>query len=184
MCGREMTVDEVLAEILQDKAYYQSSGGVTFSGGEPMMQREFLNALIPLCKKEGIGCAIETSLICYDENLFRQMDFIMADFKIWDNCLHKCYTRVENESIKAHFEQLNKIGIPIIVRTPVIPEINQEINRISEFLKKLDNVVQYELLPYHPLGNSKRRAMGLPDDGFTVPSPEYMKELNQYAFIR
>ena len=183
-CGREMTAGEVLEEIRQDKVYYRDGGGVTFSGGEPMAQKAFLSELVSLCRENGIGCAIETSLIYYDEDLFRQMDFIMADLKIWDNDLHKRYTGVENQRIKAHFERLNGLGIPIIARTPVIPEIDQGIPEISAFLNKLDNVVQYELLPYHPLGGSKRQALGLPDDGFTVPTPEYMKELKQYAFIR
>lgn len=184
ICGREMTADEVLAEIRQDKPYYRDGGGVTFSGGEPLAQKEFLKGLIPLCKAEDIGCAIETSLIYYDEDVFRQLDFIMADLKIWNNGLHKRYTGVGNEIIKAHFERLNKLGIPIIARTPVIPEIEQGIERISEFVKGLENVLQYELLPYHPLGNAKRRAFGMPEDDFTVPTPEYMKELKRYAFIR
>ena len=184
ICGHEMTVDDVLAEIRQDKTYYQNGGGVTFSGGEPMAQKDFLNQLIPLCKAEGIGCAIETSLIYYDEEIFRQLDFIMADLKVWDDGLHKRYTGVGNVRIKEHFQMLNRLNIPIVARTPVIPEIEQGIEQISHFLKGLSNVVRYELLPYHPLGNSKRQALGENDDGFTVPTLEYMKELNRYAFIR
>lgn len=184
LCGREMTAKELLEEILQDKPYYSDLGGVTFSGGEPMMQKDFLREIISMCRREGIGCAIETSLLLYDEDVFRGLDFVMADLKIWDNCLHRKYTGVENEVIKENFKRLNALDIPIIARTPVIPEIEQEIDRISGFLKDLKNVVRYELLPYHPLGDAKRRALGLSDALFTVPDKEYLKELEQYAFIR
>ena len=80
--------------------------------------------------------------------------------------------------------QLDKLGVPIIARTPVIPEIDQGIPEISEFLLGLNNVIKYELLPYHPLGESKRVALGLDPLEFSVPTKEYMKELSQYVFIR
>ena len=94
----------------------------------------------------------------------------MADLKIWNSDLHKKYTGAGNEKIIENFENLNKLNIPIIARTPVIPEINQGIDKISAFLKTLSNVRKYELLPYHPLGNSKRKALGQKADGFSVPS--------------
>ena len=78
----------------------------------------------------------------------------------------------------------NKVGIPIIARTPVILEIEQEIDKISNFLKNLENVIQYELLPYHPLGVAKQKALDVEMRQFKVPSPESMKELEKYAYIR
>ena len=179
-----MTADGVLSEIMLDVPYYGDTGGVTFSGGEPFAQKEFLNACIDKCKENGINCAVETSLIYFDEEIFKKLDFVMADLKIWDSDLHKKYTGAGNEKIIENFENLNKLNIPIIARTPVIPEINQEIDKISAFLKTLSNVRKYELLPYHPLGNSKRKALGQKADGFSVPSKEYMKELEKYAYIR
>ena len=184
ICGKEMTVQEVLKEVLLDKDYYGKKGGVTFSGGEPLAQKEFLNQAIDMCRENGIGCAIETSLIYYDAEILQKMDVIMADFKIWDSSLHKKYTGVDNDKIKEHFKMANQLGVPIIARTPVIPEINQEIEQISNFLKTLKNVKQYELLPYHPLGCSKREALGKKMDGFSIPSANYMKELEKYVFIR
>lgn len=184
VCGKEMTVQELLAQILLDRDYYGSDGGVTFSGGEPMAQKAFLKQIIAACKENGIHCAIETSLISYDEEIFSAMDYIMADLKIWDSELHKAYTGVENTQIKENFIRLNGLGIPIEARTPVIPEIQQDIAEISEFLKKLENVKWYKLLSYHPLGGSKRQALGLEPDGFTVPSAEYMEGLNKYVFLR
>lgn len=184
VCGKSMTADEVLSEIMLDVPYYGDTGGVTFSGGESFAQGKFLNACIDKCKENGINCAVETSLIYFDEEIFKKLDFVMADLKIWNSDLHKEYTGAGNEKIIENFENLNKLNIPIIARTPVIPEINQGIDKISAFLKTLPNVRKYELLPYHPLGNSKRKALGQKADGFSVPSKEYMKELEKYAYIR
>lgn len=184
VCGKSMTADEVLSEIMLDVPYYGDTGGVTFSGGEPLAQGKFLNSCIDKCKENGINCAVETSLIYFDEEIFKKLDFVMADLKIWNSDLHKEYTGAGNEKIIENFENLNKLNIPIIARTPVIPEINQGIDKISAFLKTLSNVRKYELLPYHPLGNSKRKALGQKADGFSVPSKEYMKELEKYAYVR
>ena len=128
VCGKEMSPEEVLKEILSDKPYYSGGGGVTVSGGEPLAQKEFTREIIRLCRENGISCAIETSLIYYDEELFKNLDFIMADLKIWDSGLHQQYTGVPNEAIKENFIKLNKLNIPIIARTPVILEIEQGID--------------------------------------------------------
>ena len=149
-----------------------------------MAQKEFLSDIIDACRNEKISCAIETSLIYFDEALFKKLDFVMADLKIWDSEIHRRYTGVGNEAIKANFISLNQLGIPIIARTPIIPEIEQGIGEISAFLKKLENVKKYELLPYHPLGKQKREALGISQEKFTVPHKDYLKELDQYAYIR
>ena len=184
LCGKEMTSDALLSEILLDKPYYGELGGVTFSGGEPLLQKDFLLEIIGKCKAEGINTAVETSLFIYDEEVFSSLDLVMADLKIFDDETHKRYTGVSVEVIKENFRRLDSLGVPIIARTPVIPEIDQGIPEISEFLRGLRSVIQYELLPYHPLGESKRQALGLPPSEFTVPTKEYMKELSQYVFIR
>ena len=179
-----MTADEVLRELLLDKPYYKDGGGITISGGEPMAQKQFVKELIALCKASKIGCAMETSLIYYDADIFKELDFIMADMKIWDSEIHKEYTGVGNEQIKDNFKKLNTINIPIIARTPVIPGVEQGIDKISEFMQGLENVVQYELLPYHPLGIAKRKALRKEITEFDIPSKEYMLEVGRYAFIR
>ena len=184
VCGKEMSADDILSEIMLDVPYYGKNGGVTFSGGEPFAQKEFLSECIDKCKEKNINCAVETSLIYYDEAVFKKLDFVMADLKIWNSDLHKKYTGVGNEKIIENFKRLNTLGVPVIARTPVIPEIEQGIDKISELLKTLENVKKYELLPYHPLGNSKRKALGLQPDGFSVPTKEYVKELEKYAYIR
>lgn len=184
LCGKEYTANELLEEIRRDIPYYGDKGGVTFSGGEPMLQKEFLSEAIEECKKNGIGCAVETSMIIYDESVYRQLDFIMADLKIWDERTHQKHTGIGNKAIKKNFRRLNRLGIPIIARTPVIPGINQGIEEISAFLKGLSSVVKYELLPYHPLGLEKAKAMGIEMTRFDIPNAEYMKEIEKYVFVR
>ena len=182
ICGREYTVEELMAELLQDKEYYTNGGGVTFSGGEPLAQKAFLSEVIDACKAQDIHCAIETSLIYYDEAVLKKLDLVMADLKIWDDALHRQYTGVSNEKIKENFRRLGALGVPVTARTPVIPGIRQGIEQNAAFLKGLKHVEKYELLPYHPLGESKRQAMGLNRTGFQQPTKEYMKQLEAYTF--
>ncbi|MBR2615420.1 MAG: radical SAM protein [Clostridia bacterium] len=183
-CGTEYTPQELLEALLADQSYYGKNGGVTFSGGEPLMQRDFLLEMIPLCKQEGLHTAVETSLILWDEAILSAVDLVMADFKIWDCNLHRTYTGVGNETIPEHFRRLNELGIPTVASTPVIPEIDQGIPEISQFLKGLDSVREYRLLPYHPLGLEKAKACGIEMRAFSVPDEATWKRVSQYAFIR
>ena len=149
-----------------------------------MAQKEFLGALADACRAKGIHTAIETSMLIYDEDILKKMDLIMADVKVWDSAEHEKYTNVPNNKIIEHLRKADSLGIPMILRTPVVPGVLQDIPRISAFAAELKNVRQYELLPYHPLGDSKRAAMGLEPAPFVQPSKEQMKELNTYAFLR
>lgn len=184
LCGRKMTDDEIFAQIMLDRDYYGENGGVTFSGGEPMLYIEMLKSLIRKCKEAGIGTAVETSLAVFDAEVFSGLDFVMADFKIFDNEKHKKYTGIENDIIKEHFFALDRLNIPFLVRTPIVPGINdtpEEISAIRDFVEQLEHVAGYELLPYHPLGVSKRRALGLEITEFEIPTDQKMEELRRYA---
>jgi len=186
ICGKEMTSSEVLAEVMLDKAYYKNDGGVTFSGGEPMLQKEFVAHLSDLCHDEGINTAIETSMYIFDSGVLSKMDYIMCDVKIWDDEKHKKYTGVSGEKIRENIKKADKLGIPILIRTPIIPGINDtvdEIKNIKSFVMSLENAAGYELLPYHPLGEGKRAALGLSASEFNIPEKEKMEELKSYAHI-
>lgn len=159
ICGSTMTVDEVFSEIVIDKPYYKETGGVTISGGEPLAQRNFTLGILKKCKENGINTAIETCLYIFDEEVFVLCDNIMADLKLFDNKLHKEYTGVSNDVILNNFRRLDYFGIPYIVRTPVIPNIT-DIDSITAFVNTLKNAKGYELLPYHPLGVTKAKALG------------------------
>ncbi len=183
ICGKEMTADDVMAQIRLDKPYYGKNGGVTFTGGEAFAQPEFLDTLITLCKSEGINTAAETSLFLYNEEIIKKLDFIMTDLKIWDDENHIKYTGVSNKIIKENYLKLDKLNIPFIVRTPLIPGITdnaENISSIRDFIKKFKNIKSYELLPYNPLGNSKLKALGMYEIIFESHETP-LKELLEYA---
>lgn len=183
VCGKEMTAEEIFGRIMLDKPYYGEDGGVTFSGGEALSYPEILKKLIALCKKEGISTAIETSLFFYDEEILENLDLVMADFKIWDDNAHKKYTGVSNEQIKENFCKLDKLDVPFIVRTPLIPGITdgkENIINIRSFIKNFKNVKKYELLAYNPLGNSKLEALGKEPIEFNTKQTT-VEEMKKYA---
>ena len=186
ICGRDMTTDEVLAEVLADRDYYGAHGGVTVSGGEPLAHRDFTLELLQKCRTEGIGTAVETSLFRYDEELLSLCDYIMTDVKIFDSAEHERYTGIGNHAILENIRRADSLGIPIIVRTPIVTGVNDSadnIRRTAEFVRLLKNARKYELLPYHPLGLSKARALGREMTEFVSPTKEKMEELKKYADI-
>ena len=184
LCGAEMTVEDVMKPILADKPYYGTEGGVTLTGGEPQMQADFAIALTDACIEQGIGVAIETSMAIYRPDLLAKMSMIMADIKVWDDARHREYTGVSNAAILDNIRRADGLGVPILIRTPIIPTINdtvEEIAAIRDFVKTLKNAVGYELLPYHPFGLDKARAMGLEMPRFAEPTKEQMELLRTYA---
>ena len=186
-CGREMTTDEVLAEVLADRDYYGERGGVTVSGGEPLAHPDFTKEILQKCRENGVGTAVETSMYRYDEEILSLCDCLMTDIKIFDPELHEQYTGVGNEAILANIKRADSLGIPMIIRTPVVVGVNDgkdNIKRTAEFVRGLKNAVKYELLPYHPLGLTKARALGREMTEFSSPTKAEMEELRQYADIR
>ena len=122
----------------------------------------------------------------FDSGVLSKMDYIMCDVKIWDDEKHKKYTGVSGEKIRENIKKADKLGIPILIRTPIIPGINDtadEIKNIKSFVMSLENAAGYELLPYHPLGEGKRAALGLSAPDFCIPEKEKMEELKSYAHI-
>ena len=164
--GREVTVEEVGREIVQDIPYYQlSEGGVTLSGGEVFCQTAFAEKIVDFCKEKGIPVAVETNLyhnFAVIEPVLKKLDLVMCDLKIWDEEKHKTYTGVSSQLIKENMKKLDALGIPMIVRTPLIPgatDDNENLLSIAEFLAGLKNVQYYELLNFNPLGGSKYKAL-------------------------
>ena len=164
--GREVDVEYVKREILQDKPYYDlSGGGVTLSGGEVFCQKAFADAIVDICKDEGISVAVETNLhhnFEFIEPILKKVDLVMCDLKVWDEDTHRRFTGASNQIVKENIERLDKIGVPMIVRTPLIPgatDDNNNLLEIAEFLSNLKNVQYYELLNFNPLGGSKYKAL-------------------------
>lgn len=160
-CGVDVTVADVMAQVLADRDYYGEEGGVTISGGEPTCQRDFLVALLSALGEEGIHCAMETNVSlpwASIEPALRLCGLVMTDLKMWDAEKHAAYTGIGNGQIIQNLQSLSRLGIPFILRTPVMKNLNdseEEILAMAKFAGSLDNLLYYELLPYHPLGLSK-----------------------------
>jgi pyruvate formate lyase activating enzyme len=186
--GSDMTVGEVLAEVEKDYIFYSNSeGGITVSGGEPLMQPEFTYRILKEAGNRSIHRSIETTGFAQTDIFLKiagETDYLLMDIKSMDNEVHKKYTGVSNEIIlknaKAVREKYPKLQIHF--RTPVIPGINDSddaIKAIHDFVMTMDNV-QYELLKYHRLGEGKYDSIHREYEMGTVELPDdKYKELKQ-----
>jgi pyruvate formate lyase activating enzyme len=164
--GKETNVSEVIREVERDRAFYEEShGGVTFSGGEPLMQIGFLNTLLEKCKDLDFHTAVDTSGYASQKSVDKiknKVDLFLYDLKLMDDKKHRKYTGVTNKLILENFKRLANAGSRILVRVPVVPGINSDkdnINRIAEFML-LHNVKHINLLPYHRAGIEKYKSLG------------------------
>jgi len=157
-----------MAEILQDRVFYdQSGGGVTFSGGEPLLQPEFLLALLEECRREGIHSAVDTSgyaPLADIERVCQTADLVLYDLKLMDDALHRKFVGVSNELILTNLEAIaDKTDCRIIARVPLIPDItdtDENLLAVADFLSLL-NVHRISLLAYNKLGEDKRERYGM-----------------------
>jgi len=166
MIGEKLTTEEVIKEIEKDLIFYEESGGgVTFSGGEPLGQSEFLESLLNGCREKNIHTAVDTSgYISWGilKKIIPQVNLFLYDLKIMDSERHKKYTGISNEVILENLKKLSSVHHNIFVRFPVIPGINDDSQNIKEmggFLSSL-KIAQVNLLPYHYIGIDKYRRLG------------------------
>ena len=186
--GTHRSLESCMQEIREDLAFYsRSGGGVTLSGGEVLLQSSFAAALLKQWREEGIHTAIESNL-CFPEETVGKvapwLDLAMADIKHMDTAAHEKATGRGNEQVLANLRLLDSLGIPLIVRTPIIPGFNdteENIRSTAEFLKKLQNLRYYELLSYNPMGNDKRKRLGYPVPEIAVPKKETVQALAAIA---
>ncbi len=187
--GRDVTVTEILPELLSDLPYYRrSGGGVTLSGGEILCQPEFAAALLCACKEAGLHTAVESAASLPYENVEKILPFLdlyLLDIKHTDGAKHKEFTGRDNALILENARKLGKSGVALTVRTPVVPGFNdtaEEIGNIARFAKTI-GAKEHHLLPYHRLGSDKyaglSRTYALPE--LLPPSPETMKYLLSVA---
>lgn len=184
--GEAVTVEAVMQMIRKDCIFYQESGGgVTFSGGEPFMQSSYLRQLILQCQAMGIDTAVETSAyfdFAENQDIITALDAIFIDIKHMDDEIHQALTGVSNQKILENIVQISKLHQNIIIRVPLITEVNateKNIRAMCEFLKNETNIKQIELLPYHTLGQHKMEALGIAVEVYTTPTEETIKSLEK-----
>ena len=170
--GRLVTVPEVMAELEKERLMMEESGGgVTFSGGEPLMQPRFLEEMLKACIDSGFHTAVDTSgyaLISDLESILPYTSLFLYDLKMIDNPLHEQYTGVNNQIILENFNWLMQQGKPVRVRVPVVGGHTATADNISGILELLlpfvEKISQVDLLPYHRIGMHKYDKLGIPCD--------------------
>ncbi len=179
MIGREMTADDVMREVLKDKAYYRNSGGgITLSGGEPMMQFKFTLALLNLASEYNIHTCLDTCGYAPVQNykeILNYVDIFLYDFKESDPEKHRQYTGVDMDLILENLHMLNDSGANIILRCPVIPGFNdrpEHFKAIGGIATHCKNISEINVMAYHPLGNSKLESIGLENIKLDCSSPK------------
>lgn len=185
--GKDVTIMELMKEIKKDEIFYEESGGgVTFSGGEPMCQAEFLKELLKECNTREIHTTIDTSGYTDWENFEKIADLVdlfLYDLKIMNDELHKKYIGVSNKSILENLKKLSSRGANIYVRMPIIKGINDDDEHIDESIKFLSNlnITQVNLLPFHKMGMDKykRLEMEYKLSGMEKPSDEKMMAIQE-----
>ncbi len=163
VCGETVTAEQLCKTLLKNKRILSSGGGVTFSGGEPFMQSEFLfECLLKL--KNDLHTAIQTSGYCDADTFHKSLtlaDYFLFDLKLADNALHKKYTGVSNQPILQNFSFLAKSGVPFTVRIPLIPGVTdtkQNLRQIAQILAE-NHVFYAELLPYNKMAGGKYKML-------------------------
>jgi len=195
LVGREASVQDILDEVKRDRIFYeQSGGGVTFSGGEPLAQPDFLLALLTELNKRNIHTAVDTSgFVSFDrlEKVSQKANLILFDLKIMDEEKHRRFTGESNLIILENLRKLSQDGKDIVIRVPVLEGVNDDdenIQRMAEFLRSCGSIEEINLLPYHKGGEEKRRRLNRhdPSIAFRTPSDQRLQEiknnLSAYGF--
>lgn len=172
--GEEKEVESVMKTVVRDRQFYErSGGGLTISGGEPLMQKEFTHQLLAQAKAEGIHTCIETNLAVPQEwltEILHQVDVFLCDYKATDPALHKRLTGQSNEQVLSNLDYLYQQGKAIILRCPLVPGVNDQeahLQAIALLCRQYPDLLGIELMPYHNLGVAKSTHIGevaaLPD---------------------
>lgn len=172
--GKEMTVQEIMDDVLSYLPFFEASGGgITVSGGEPLLQMDFLIELFKECKKHGIHTTIDSSGGPFNrrpnfmeklDELLQYTDLILLDLKHIDSKKHKFITGMTNEHILDFAQYLSEKNIPVWIRhvlVPTLSDFDEDLLRLADFIKTLNNVEKIEVLPYHKLGVYKWESLGL-----------------------
>jgi pyruvate formate lyase activating enzyme len=187
--GKSMSVVEVFEEIYKDLPFYRrSGGGVTLSGGEPLLQKDFTHSLIEHCARHNIHTAVETCGHAPWETVayaFEYTDLILFDFKHRHPLKHLKFTGINNTQILRNLKRLDAEGRSLIIRVPVIPGVNateEEMKTMADFAAGLKRSHPCHLLPYHAMGHSKYSHLGLNPRFQTTEAPSD-EQMNAFCEI-
>ena len=186
--GQEITVDEAAAQLLEDRIFYTDGGGITLSGGEPLLQSDFCAALLARMRDEGVDGAVDTcGCVPWEafEKVLPYAQLFLYDFKCADSVKHEQFTGRRNELILENLRRLDAAGKEIEIRMIMVPGCNtdeSDLRSAGEILSKLKNVSAVRLLAYHSLARSKFKAVGHEDTMPDVPSPDAAM-LETYAAV-
>ena len=186
--GEQLGIEDLMEWILRDQLFYEESGGgVTFSGGEPLMQPVVLEALLKSCKARGLHTTVDTCGYAKQkqfERIIEHTDLFLFDLKNMDTDLHRKYTGVDNGQILSNADYLLEKGARVIFRIPVVPGINtteDELNRLESFVdERKDRLEELHLLPYHRIAGNKYARLNMKQELEHVmePDKEYMELLS------
>lgn len=188
--GEEYSVEELYKIIEKDKPFYSIyGGGVTFSGGEPLVHAEYLTKIARYCKEKGISVMLESCGMGNYEQFKEALPYIdgmFMDIKLIDDEQHRLITGSGNKVILENIRKICEYGIPVTIRTPVVPgytDSPENIRGIAEYIKNLKGVKEYELLAYHSFGEGKYRQLHIPYklEGVQPPSDDQMREYVKMA---
>jgi pyruvate formate lyase activating enzyme len=189
MVGRTMPVTEVVSEVRRDVAFYeQSGGGVTFSGGEPLFQPEFLLAALRACKAKGIHTAVDTCGLADWETLNEirpHVDLFLFDLRLMNDDEHRRLAGESNVAILRNLTLLSGEGENITLRVPVIPGLNDDeanLRELARFAAELPNLGEVNILAYHRIGSEKYERLGR-EYGLHETEPAGVEELRKVAEI-
>lgn len=187
--SKERTVEDVLKEALQYKHFWGKKGGITVSGGEALLQIEFVTALFTEAKKLGIHCTLDTCalpfrnkpeyLVIFDK-LLAVTDLVLLDIKEISEKQHIIVTKQTNKNILDCARYLSDKGVPVWIRHVLVPgltDIDEDLQKLGDFVKTLKNVDKFEVLPYHTMGEFKWRELGIPYslEGVKPPTADRVK---------
>ncbi|MBN2330101.1 MAG: glycyl-radical enzyme activating protein [Candidatus Omnitrophica bacterium] len=175
---RKMSIEEILREIEKDILFFdESGGGATFSGGEPLIQNQFLFEILCECKKREIHTALDTTGYAPSEivrSIMDHVDLFLYDLKLMDEAQHEKYTGVSNRIILENLEMLAAEGKEIIIRFPLIPGISDaggNLSRMTEYLSSLKNIRTIHILPFHKTAQRKYKHLHLEDKVKDIQPP-------------
>ena len=191
--GTQYTADELLDKAMKYRAYWGSKGGITVSGGEPLLQIDFLIELFRKAKEAGIHTTLDTSGNPFTreepffdkfKELMKYTDLILLDIKQIDDEQHKILTGHSNQNILDMAKYLSDIGKPVWIRHVLVPERSDKdeyLERLHDFISGLSNVEKVEVLPYHTLGTFKWKELGMecPLEGINPPTKERVENAKQ-----